>query len=222
MSILIEAQRMLQAARARSPKILVAYSGGKDSIVVLDLCSRIFDHVEGFFMYLIPGLECVEDAIEAARQKYGIKIHSYPHWVARKFIANGIYTSEWFGYEAVPKWTLQDVYAYAMKDTGIPHIATGAKKADSAWRRRFMATAHFESILNPLVSWHKYDVISYLRSHGIPEPPSSGKSATGIDLSVPSLLWLHDTYPRDFARLLKVFPFAGAVIARREFYGIAA
>jgi phosphoadenosine phosphosulfate reductase len=222
MSILTDTQRVFTEARARTGNaIIVAFSGGKDSLVIMDLACRMFERVEGFFMYLVPGLECVEDAIEAARQRFNVKIRLYPHWILQKLIAQGIYTSEWFGYEALPKWSLRDVYAYAIRDIGINCVATGAKATDSAWRRRFMSTAHFDSVINPIANWHKYDVVSYLRAHGIPEPPSSGKSATGVDLSVPSLLWLNDSYPADFKRLCGVFPFAQAVVARRDFYGVA-
>lgn len=223
MSILQETQRIFLDAKQRTGgKCIVAFSGGKDSLVVMDLACRIFDQVEGFFMYLIPGLECVEDELAAARQRFNVNIRQYPHWVLQKLIANGAYTSEWFGYDSMPKWSLRDIYAFAIRDIGINCIATGAKKADSSWRRRFMNTAFFDAVINPIANWHKYDVISYLRAHEIPEPPSSGKSATGIDLSIPSLLWLNDNFPRDFARLVKVFPYAQAVIARRDIYGIAA
>jgi hypothetical protein len=85
-----------------------------------------------------------------------------------------------------------------------------------------MTSAYRDAIRNPIAKWHKYDVLAYLKTQGIEPPPSSGKSATGVDLSVPSLLWLHDTFPEDFERLCRMFPYARAVVARRDFYGIGA
>jgi len=221
MAILADTQKIFADAHARTGgKIIIGFSGGKDSLVILDMAVRMFDVVKAYFLYLIPHLECVEVELERARKRWGIEIRQYPHPSMRVEIANGIYTSEWFGYESLPEWKLKDVYAFAIKDFGINCVATGAKAADSGWRKRFMSTAYFESVINPIAKWHKYDVISYLRSHDIPLPPSSGKSATGIGLSTPGLLWLHDTFPQDFKRLLKVFPFAQAVIARRDMYGV--
>ena len=219
MTVLAETQSVLDKARARSDSILVAYSSGKDSRVVLDLCLRTFKHVAGFFMAFIPGLECVDRELDETRRKYGIEIRIYPHWLMRAALVNGVYTSSYYEYEKLPEWKLADVYALALIDSGMPHLVTGAKRADSSWRRRFMTSFHPDDVLNPIAGWHKYDVVSYLRSHNIPEPPSSGHSATGIDLSPQSLLWLSKTYPRDFERLCTVFPYAAAVPWREKFYG---
>jgi phosphoadenosine phosphosulfate reductase len=222
MSVLTDTQKILEATRAKSESILVSYSGGKDSLVVMDLCLRTFKHVEGFFMALLPGIRCQEAEIERAAERLKIKIHIYPHWVMRKMIREGIYTTESFVYDDLPEWKLHDIYALVIQETGIPIFATGAKKADSAWRRRFMTTARKDMVINPIAAWLKYDVLAYLKAHGIPLPPSSGKASTGVDLSIPSLLWLHENYPADFERLSRIFPFAEAVVWHKKFYGIVA
>ena len=63
------------------------------------------------------------------------------------------------------------------------------------------------------------DVFAYLKNQKIPLPPSSGRAATGVDLSTPSILWLHDTYPADYEKLRAHFPYVQAVVERRRFYG---
>jgi len=210
----------LQGRRLKADDCLVAFSGGKDSLVVMDLCLRAFSRVEAFFMYLVPGLECVELELEAARRRWGIEIKQYPHWLAHKLIKNSVYCASNWSNDSLPEWKLADIYALALLDSGVRQLATGAKTADSGWRRRFMSTQQEDTIFYPIAKWHKYDVLAYLKARGIPLPPSSGKSATGIDLSTPSLLWLHDTYPEDFARVCEVFPFAEAVVWKRTFYGL--
>ena len=55
----------LQGRRLQSDACLVAFSGGKDSLVVMDMSLRSFSRVEAFFMYLVPGLESVELELEA-------------------------------------------------------------------------------------------------------------------------------------------------------------
>lgn len=218
MSVLNDALRMLGESAAREPSVLVAYSDGKDSRVVLDLCMRTFTQVECFFMYLVPGLECIDSALFEAEKRFGVKIRQYPHWVAAKAIRGGVFCNPRNRYDDLPQWKLHDVYALAMAEAGIRQIATGAKKADSAWRRRFMSVKNSE-LIQPIADWHKYDVLSYLKARGIPLPPSSGHSATGIDLSPKSLIWLAETYPEDFRRVCEFFPYAESVVWQRRFYG---
>ena len=209
----------LDARRRAADSCLVAFSGGKDSLVVMDLCMRSFSRVEAFFMYLVPGLECVEAELELARARWGVPIRQYPHWLLHRLVKNSVYCASHWSNDSLPEWKLADVYALALLDSGLPQLATGAKRVDSGWRRRFMSTQREDQVFYPIAQWHKYDVLAYLKARGIALPPSSGKSATGIDLSTPSLLWLHDTFPDDFRRVCEVFPFAEAVVWRRKFYG---
>jgi phosphoadenosine phosphosulfate reductase len=228
MGALDSAERILRGAAEKSPAILVAYSGGKDSIATLDLCKNLrlpngrpcFRRIECFFMYLVPGLECVETMLDWARTVYGVTIHQYPHWILSKYVKHAIYCAPSLVHENLPEWKLRDVYTLAMADTKIPLIATGAKKADSLWRKRQMTTTQHWDVVSPLAEWTKLDVMSYLKARGLPIPESSGRSATGVDLSTPALLWLHDNFPQDFEKLCEVFPFAEAVVWRREWYGV--
>jgi hypothetical protein len=97
---------------------------------------------------------------------------------------------------------------------------TGAKKADSLWRRKMLGNwGTQEDILYPLIEWNKVDVLAFMKANDLPIPDSSGKNATGVDLSPPALLWLHDEHPRDFARVCEIFPLAEAIVWQRKFYG---
>ncbi len=210
--------RQLARAAKEHEHVVVAYSGGKDSEATLDLCKRSFRKVSAFYMYLVPGLVCIEQALAAAEARHRVPIAKYPHWIISRVARAGVYLPPLS--KLPPEWKLDDIYAMAMEDTGATVLATGARLGDSQWRRRQMATwGKKDAILYPISHWNKLQVLGYLRVRGIPIPPSSGKSATGIDLSEPSLLWLHDTYPNDFARLLRHYPLAEGVIKRREFFG---
>lgn len=202
-------------------KCLVAFSGGKDSLTLLDLCTRIFKTVVAFHMYFIPGLKVIEDQMEYARKRWGVEVLMYPHWLLIRCLRNGIFCNEDYKIaDTLPEMSLLDTYTWVMQETGIPIMATGAKKADSMWRRRyFYLTRNWDGIFYPLKEWMKRDVLAYLAAHNIPIPDSEGKGANGIDLSESAVLWLHDKYREDYLRLLQWFPYAEAYLKRREFYG---
>lgn len=208
----------LREARTKSEAVIVSFSGGKDSLAVLDMCKRTFDHVECFFMYLIPGLRCVEDQLERASRRWGVKIRQYPHWLTFDLLRDGIYCFNHFTFDGFPRVKLRDIQLLAMKESGIPLLAMGAKQSDSQWRRRNLSQTKHHGILYPIVSWSKADVLGYCKANRIPIPTTSEGNATGVDLSTPSVLWLHDNYPDDYRRLVEVFPLAEAIVWRRKFY----
>jgi phosphoadenosine phosphosulfate reductase len=212
---------LLREKQKESDSITVAFSGGKDSLVCLDLCSRVFKKVHCFFMHFVPNLKCTEDALDYARARWNVTIVQYPHWVLIRALKNGVYCDEGKNAETLPDWTLRDVYDLARAEAGTKYIVTGAKDADSLWRRRFFNTTKgWTDMVYPIRKWNKMDVLAYCKVRKIPVPKmSTTASATGVDLSTPSLLFLHKNFPDDFERILKWFPYAEAVVKREEIYG---
>ena len=222
MSVVSETLETLASARQRSSAALVSFSGGKDSLVVLDLAQRTFERVEAFFMYLVPGLEVAEEELAKATARTGVKIRQYPHWALERMIRQGVYCFNGPATDDLPLLSLKNIQDLAMYDSGIPLLLTGAKRADSLWRRRDMTTHARAEVLCPIAAWTKHDVLAYLARHGIPRPDSEGGNSGGIGLATPSLLWLHDKYPADFRRICEVFPLAEAVVWRRTWHGVTA
>ena len=220
--IVDETLKILNTIRGEHEAICVSFSDGKDSRVLIDLCLRTFKRVEAFYMYFVPGLECDAERMAQAEKRWGIQIRQYPHWVTSSAMRGGVYSFEWYKNDDIPRLDLGDIRDLAMFETNTYAAVTGAKKSDSVWRRRTMKNSRSGNVFYPLMTWGKYDVLAYLKTRGIPLPPSCGKQATGIDLSTPSLLWLHDTYPNDFRKICEYFPLAEAVVWRRKFYNVSA
>jgi 3'-phosphoadenosine 5'-phosphosulfate sulfotransferase (PAPS reductase)/FAD synthetase len=209
----------LEYAAKRNEGILVSYSGGKDSLCVMDLCVRRFKRVEAFFMYLIPGLECMENLMGQCEARWGVKPRQYPHPLLPAALKGGSYCQPHFGADALPELKMFEVYQIALAEAKMDLIATGAKKADSIWRKKQIATWG-KDMLMPLVDWSKHDVIAYLQMRGIPLPQNSGKNTSGIDLTIRDLIALHDNFPADFDKLAEVFPYVWAAVKRRDWYGL--
>ena len=196
---------------------LVSFSGGKDSLVVMALAQQYASHVEAFAMYLVPGIRVFDDEIDKAEQRWGLKIRRYPHWVNAKYRNAGVYC---FAPMDPVKLKLADIRAVARKDAGIDFVVTGAKRCDSLWRVR-VSIKEFKKgdVAAPLWTWATRDVFDFLKARNIPIPPSEGGRGNGIGLTTPSLKWLHDEYPDDFARIEAAYPFCRAPLLRERWFG---
>lgn len=213
-----EALARLKKARQRSPSVVVSYSGGKDSLVVTDMCIRSFDKVEAFIMEFVPGMEIVDEQCLMLQKLWGIECLRYPHWSALNARKWGVHCNLLPDSLDIKDFTLADILHAVRSDTGIQMIANGYKISDGRHRKKIMRVASADTV-SPLAGFQKVDVLAYMASRKIPVPKSSGGIMTGIDLSVNSLLWLHDDHPRDFRRICEVFPYAESVVWRRKFYG---
>jgi len=218
----------LKKHREQHDAVVVSYSGGKDSLCVMEMCTRTFPKVEAFIMEFVPGLSGVDRICEFAKAKWGITVRRYLHWAAAQAMADGSYCDlHWK--KNISKITLAHVYRQVRAETGIELIAVGAKRADPVWRKRALKLnmGKMGAVINPIEGWQKMHVLAYLKSRGLPvgvgvlraDNASNGTSGT-CDLTVNSILWLHDTQPDDYKKLVAVFPYCEAVVWRRTFYGI--
>jgi len=209
-------------ASKKYPSALVAFSGGKDSLTVMDMAKRVFKEVQGFYMYFVPDLAFVNEQLSWAERYFGVTIHQVPHFLFYNCLKWGLYSTAPDKWDALPELNADDVYGYAMKETGIPLVVTGMKKSDFMFRRLNLGRHQRNvTVLHPIASWGRFDVLSYLKSHGIPIPKGTGALTNSVDLAPTNLLWLHDNHPKDFRKLCEFFPFAEAVVWRRTFYGIS-
>lgn len=200
---------------------LVAFSTGKDSLVVMDMACRVFKRVMPYFMYLVPDLAVIEHRIADAEKRWGCEVFQVPHWCLGADMSNGVYCPRRPGFDgASRKLKGPDIIAYMRRETGIALCLTGDKKQDFLARRGWITSNKDADLAFPLADWTSLEVLAYLVTRGIPVPEAPYDNF-GIDLSTRSLLWLHDNHPDDFRLLCGDFPFAPAVVVRRRFYGQA-
>lgn len=201
--------------------VIVGFSGGKDSIVTLDLCFRYFKRVVPFFMYLVPGLEFQEKMLRWYENKYKTEIIRIPHFEVSEFLKYGSFTLYDHNVDVVG---ITDTYEYIRQKTGIHWIAAGERCADSIVRNAMIKQSgsidYKRGRFYPIAYWKKNDVMQYIKHKKLylsPEQKKLGfsfRSLSGNELAV-----IKENYPEDYKKILRVYPFAGAAVERFEKYG---
>lgn len=106
--------------------VIVGFSGGKDSIITLDLCMRYFKNVKPFFMYLVPDLSFQEKMLQYYENRYDTEIIRIPHFECSNFLKYGSFTMADWNVDIVG---ITDTYEYLRQKTGIHWIAAGERCA---------------------------------------------------------------------------------------------
>lgn len=201
--------------------VIVGFSGGKDSIVTLDLCFRYFKRVVPFFMYLVPGLEFQEKMLRWYENKYKTEIIRIPHFEVSEFLKYGSFTLYDHNVDVVG---ITDTYEYIRQKTGIHWIAAGERCADSIVRNAMIKQSgsidYKRGRFYPIAYWKKNDVMQYIKLRRLylsPEQKKLGfsfRSLAGSELAV-----IKENYPEDYKKILKIYPFAEAGVVRYQTYG---
>lgn len=205
----------------------VAFSGGKDSLVVMDMACKVFRRVVPFYMFLCEGLQQAEDALRIAKTRWGVEVLRYPSWVLYHALSQGVYCDP---NDGIAEPSFMDIWDWVIEDTKIELILTGEKVADNLWRQRNLLTRkkyNYETVVVPIIDdWSKFDVMAYCRLHKIPLPHSAlvhngrTRNSSGIDLSIDEVLFMRDEYPDDYKKLRKIFPYVEAIVKRRKWFGV--
>ena len=213
MSILFDP---IKAQSSVTDRVIVAFSGGKDSCVTLDMCCRYFKNVSAFFMYQIPNLSFQESAIRYAENRYGIEIERIPHFELSNFMRYGAFRKEDF---QVPIVSINDVYNYERASSGTYWIAAGERIADSIVRRAMMKKSgcidEKRGRFYPIANFTKSDVVAYIKHHNLKPSPESkiiGHSFRSLHPKDVALIKQH--YPNDYKKIVEWFPFVEAGVYR--------
>ena len=201
--------------------VIVGFSGGKDSIVTLDLCFKYFKNVKPFFMYYVPNLEFQEQMLRRYEERYNTKILRIPHFEMSNAMKYGVFRDiDW----SVSIVGMNDVYAYLRQETGFHWIAAGERCADSIVRNAMIKKSgsidYKRGRFYPVAYWKKNEILEYIKYKKLylsPEQKKMGfsfRSLSGNELSI-----IKNMYPDDYKKILTVFPFAEASVKRFEEYG---
>lgn len=208
----------IKAMSRVTDRVIVAYSGGKDSAVTLDLCCRYFKDVRVFFMYQIPGLSFQEATIRWAEQKYGVTVERIPHFELSNFMRYGVFRKPDM---SVPIISPRDVYQYERVVNDVWWIAAGERIADSIVRRAMMKKSGSIDVnrgrFYPVSLFTKADIQAYISHRKLKVSPESvilGHSFRSLHPE--DMAKVKEHYPDDYRKILDFFPFAEAAAMLKE------
>ena len=201
--------------------VIVGFSGGKESIVVLDLCMKHFKRVVPSFMYYIPGVSFQEKQLRWYEDKYGIEIIRIPHFELSSLLRYGTFRNIDL---TVPVLGLNDIYEWMRFTYGIYWIAAGERSGDSVVRGAMIK--HSGSIDDkrgrffPVAWWTKKEILDYIHFKKLYLGADSRTFGTSFEgVTTRSFIYLKEHYPSDYERALQIFPLAEGAIARYKAYG---
>ena len=210
---------MLEYVRTLSPRILVALSGGKDSLATLDLCVTVFGalNVEAYHMHFVPGLRVELDHLERAVRRYGIALHHVPHDRMPMLLKRGVLGPRPANADRMRSLLPRDVERAVRERTGISFIAQGHREVESLSRLAHMRSCADAPGLQlefrrcyPIHNWRTSPTLSYLKRKGIPFQVGAGFSPEHAK----DHYLLQRDHPEDFARVCALFPYAPAMALR--------
>jgi hypothetical protein len=218
------------AAESGSKAFLLSFSRGKDSICCAIALQEAGYEIIPFFAERIPGLSFVEESLAYyERELFGGRhiiralhpataaqmrefVHQPPHYIPVAVCCG------------MADYTYQDVQSLIIKREKLAPgtlTAVGLRAADSILRRTNIARQgpvnRTKKTFMPIWNWNKADLIGALTRRGIKLPADYALFNRTFDgLMAEFLVPLKRDLPKDYARVLELFPLAEAEVWRYE------
>lgn len=201
--------------------VLVGFSGGKDSAVLIDLCYKYFKNVQPFFMYITRDLEMQERTLRYYEEKYETEILRVPHFMLSDFLRYGSYRIPDYD---VPIVKTVELYNYLREKTGIYWICAGERISDSIIRRAMIKQSSSIDVKRgrfyPIAYWTKANVMSYVKQRNLPLSLESRILGFSFRSFMPEeLRKIREHFPDDFEKIKQDFPLIESSIKWGDYYG---
>lgn len=212
---------IIKAQSKITDSTIVAFSGGKESVVVMDMCFNYFKKVKPFFMYICPELSFQEKTIEWYEKKYQTEIERIPHMDVSEFFHYGSFRQADYSFPIV---SINDIYHYMRTEYNIWWISAGERIDDSIIRRAMIKNSSSIDVKRgrfyPVAYWNKKEILKYIKYHNLYLGQDSKKLGFSFkSLEGKELAMLKQHFPDDYKKVLKLYPFAAAGVKRYEEYG---
>ena len=219
----------IRAIQDRTPTILLAFSCGKDAVATWLECRRHFARIIPFYMYLVPGLSFVDEALAYYEDFFGAKIHQLPHPSMYRMLNNLVFQAPQniavieAADLAEPDYdrVIQDLREELGLNRDV-YVAQGVRAADSPNRRasivKYGTINHKRQTFFPIWDWNKERLVSELSAARVKLPADYrmfGRSFDGVDYRFLEPMKRHR--PADYQKVLDLFPLAELELMRVKY-----
>lgn len=205
------------AALKEKPAV-VLFSAGKDAIATCDIL-----HKEGLlpnvfvYFYFVAGISFVESVLRYYERLWSVTVlrrpsHSTLSLAAQQAGARKTYYSDGDALNLVKKELGEDTW-----------FVSGAKRSDSLARRGMFSKIvggvdNKRQIIYPIIDWSDRQVTTYCKANKLKLPITydMGNRRSVSSFRVNGLVWLKGKFPKDYARVIKVFPHLESLVFRYE------
>lgn len=223
-------EQVIREVAAASPRALLSFSTGKDAIGAALAMRGHFDEVQPYFLYIVPGLEFIEESLAYYEAKLfgGKRIIRMPHPSLIRML-NGFVFQPPERCAVIERLDLGEHDYEDIRDSLIAHLgwpksamtATGVRAADSPIRyshfKRRGAINWSKQTFAPIFDWKKDRLFDCIKRSGVKLPVDYrlfGRTFDGLDLRF--LYPIKQHFPADYRRILEWFPLADAEVYRYE------
>nr|DAN70623.1 MAG TPA: phosphoadenosine-phosphosulfate reductase [Caudoviricetes sp.] len=215
MNIYQHTQQVIDTVKAKTNRVLLFYSCGKDSIALLHWCAQNFNEVVCVFMYFVKDLEHINKFINFSKKQYpNISFIQRPHYALTYINKSGLFCTP----QNTRILKLSDIIQSVRIETQIEYVFLGMKQSDSMNRRIMLRQYEMQAIsptklVYPFSLWKDKDVLRYISNNRLPKPIQySNKKSNGITFDLDVYLYLREHYPNDLQKILDVYPLSEKIL----------
>lgn len=208
--------------------VILSFSGGKDAIGAWLQLRRYFKRIIPFYMYLIPNLSFVNNALKYYEDFFQTPILQYPHPSLYRMLNNLVFQAPENCHiiedMQLKEHSYDDISLWVKQDCGLSldtFTATGVRAADSMTRRcsilKWGALNPRRRTFFPIFDWKKPRLIEELKAANVKlsiEYILFGRTFDGIDYRF--IHPLKKNFSEDYQKILEYFPLAELEILRRQ------
>jgi hypothetical protein len=215
------------------PEVMLAFSGGKDSVAAWLHMRPHFRRVVPVYYYLVPDLGFVEAGLRYYEAWFGTPIVRVPHPSLHRMLTNCVFQPpvrsrrEVLAAAGLPDLDYDTIrvlvgHMNLRWDPDESWVAVGTRACDSPHRRmafdRWGPVKEKGRTFYPVWDWNKARVVETIRAAGVKLPAEYrvfGRSFDGIDFRFLHGIKRH--WPEDYRKILEWFPLAELELVRWEF-----